>query len=115
MNSADYTGTKEYRDKLVNALGVAGRRLVARDFQNFAHGIAAEIGRLDSELSEYQDIVFPRVAAISWASLTAKPLLVSAPASLCIRFNSPSSVAPWGGRITLLDPRHNNAFAAGCL
>jgi hypothetical protein len=111
---ADYAGTKEYRDELAHAVDVARQRMSARDFRTFSKGIESEIARLDSELAEYYDVLFPRTASNRWTPLFAKTIASVDAQSFSIRFNSPSkTLAPWTGSSPLLATDfNNNVFSA---
>ncbi|HWZ76948.1 MAG TPA: hypothetical protein VNX87_10445 [Candidatus Sulfotelmatobacter sp.] len=112
MIFADYAGTKEYRDELAGALDVARQRLNRRQFQIFAEGVIAEIARLDSQLAEFQDVLFPRAASNCWTPLFTKAIPSMGVQSVSIHFNSPVQVfAPWTS-CQLTSDRGDNAFAA---
>jgi hypothetical protein len=101
MISADYAGTKDYREELARALEVARQRLSPRDFAGFSVGIAREIDRLDLELSKYYDVVFSLTK--SWASLSAFRIPVIRQELSSIRFNSPTgAIRPSAAKIQQL-------------
>jgi hypothetical protein len=108
----DQSSTEEYRDRLEQALAIARRRLNAREFDTLAHGIEAEIRRLDLELSN-QVVVFRGALANSWAALSAQSIVMNTRSPIFIRFNSPRSLAPWSGPTKKLPASSDNTFVLG--
>jgi hypothetical protein len=103
MTSAEYSSTREYRDRLSRTLEMAKTRLSSSNFGALAQGIEQEISRLDGKLSEhplYEILFFEHDLPGSWAPVSVKMTsMMIAPESVSVRFNSPVATSPWTSQI----------------